>query len=93
LKSSIEALTDVDLTEDGAKGVEAAVGEVKDDLEALGDSVGDELKPEVEGVQDALDGLQSAVESGGMSQALSAVSTLASSAATLVASLENASCG
>ncbi len=95
LKSSVEGLKNVDLTKSGTNGVEAAVGEVKDDLEALGDSVSDELKPEVTAVQDAVDELETAVadlDSGGASKALEAVSSVTSSASTLIASLEDAPC-
>jgi hypothetical protein len=96
LQRSLEALKDVDVRAEGTGGVEAAINGVKDDLEALVDSVGEELKPEVESVQDAVDELEAAVtnlDSGGAAKVLDAVSSLASSASTLVASLEDASCG
>jgi len=96
LRSSLEGLTDLDVPTDGTGDVEAAIDGVREDLEALVDSVGDEMKPEVDAVQSAMDELETAignVQSGGASEVLAALSSLASSASTLVASLEDASCG
>jgi hypothetical protein len=75
--------------------VTAAIGDVKDDLAAIQDSAGDEVRPQVEDVQSAVDELETAVAdlgSGGASDALNAVSDVASSAATLLDSLEDAPC-
>ncbi|HKY17190.1 MAG TPA: hypothetical protein VJM33_19845 [Microthrixaceae bacterium] len=97
LQSSVEELRDVDLTAEGTNGVEAAVGAVKEDLDALGTSVSDELEPEVEAVRTAVDELETAVDDldsdGGVSNALAAVAAVARSASTLVGSLGDGSCG
>ena len=69
---------------------------MKADLAAVSESVGDELQPEVQAVEDSIDELQTAVEnidSDGAAAALDAVSNVASSASTLVGSLEDGACG
>lgn len=60
LESSVEALTDIDLTE-GTNAITAALDQVKDDLDALGDSVQTDLQPEVDDVKSALSDLETAV--------------------------------
>lgn len=95
LRSSVGALEDVDLNADGASGVTAALGDVKDDLAAVGDSAGSEVQPQVDDVQSAVDELETAVAdlgSGGASDALNAVSEVASTTATLLDSLDDAGC-
>ena len=62
LASSVEALQDVDVAAEGTNGVEAAIADVKDDLDALRTSAGAELQPQVEAVQDAVDTLETAVD-------------------------------
>ena len=96
MRESVDALTNVDVVAEGTNGVTAAVSDVEDDLAALRSSAGDELEPQVQAVEDALDELETAVaeiDSGGASAALAAVSELAGSAATLLGSLEAGACG
>jgi hypothetical protein len=96
LASSVDALQDVDLVAEGTNGVEAAIADVKDDLEAVRASAGAELQPQVEAVQDAIDELEATVDSldsDGAGEALTAVSNLAGAAGTLLASLEDGACG
>jgi hypothetical protein len=96
LESSVAALQDVDVRAEGANGLTAAIGTVEDDLRAFGDSAGSELQPQVDAVQDSIDQLKTAVDnldSDGVAAAVSAVSGVASSTATLVGSLEAGSCG
>ena len=96
LASSVEALQDVDVVAEGTNGVETAIADVKDDLDTLRTSAGAELQPQVEAVQDAIDELETAVEgldSDGAEEALTAVSNLAGVAGTLLASLEDGTCG
>ena len=95
LRSSVEDLKDVDVQTEGAQGLPAAITSLKGDLVALQGSVDAEVKPQVQDVQDAVDELETAVadiESDGASKALSAVADVASSAATLLDSLESAQC-
>ena len=96
LRSSIDALRDVDLVAQGTDGVRAAVADVKDDLAALRESAGDELRPEVEAVQDALEDLETAagdLGSGGARAAITAVGDVVSSSQTLLDSLQEGACG
>ena len=95
MRSSVEDLKDVDVQAEGAAGLTAAITSLKGDLVALQGSVDAEVKPQVQDVQDAVDELETAVadiDSDGASQALSAVADVASSAATLLDSLESAQC-
>ena len=83
LRSSVDDLEGIDLRAEGAEGVTDAVTAVKDDLAALRDSAGDELRPEVQAVQDAVDELETAVGnlgSGGAADAVTAASDLVSAA-------------
>ena len=96
LASSVEALQDVDVVAEGTNGVEAAIADIKDDLDALRTSAGAELQPQVEAVQDAVDTLETAVDnldSDGAEDTLTAVSNLAGAAGTLLASLDEGACG
>jgi len=93
LRSSVAALTDVDLVAEGTNGVKTAVSAVKDDLAAVRTSVGSELQPEVQAVQDGIDELEAAVDAGGAAEAATALSNLAGAAATLLDSLETRPCG
>jgi hypothetical protein len=96
LRDSVAALADVDLVAEGTNGAKAAISAVKDDLAALRSSAGSELEPEVQAVQDAVDDLETAVgnlDSGGATQAVTAVSDLVTSSGTLLDSLEDGACG
>jgi hypothetical protein len=96
LRTSVDKLKDIDLAAEGIDGVKSAVTGVKDDLEALRASAGDELKPQVDAVQGDIDDLEAAIEqlgSGGAAAAVSAVSSLVSSAGTLLDELESGACG
>ena len=55
LRTSVDALTNLDVVAEGTNSLTAAVDDVKDDLAAMRSSAGDELRPQVEAVQDALD--------------------------------------
>ena len=91
LESSMDPLQDVDVAAEGTNGVEAALEDVTDDLAAVRSSAGAELQPEVQSVQDDIDQLETAagnIDSDGAAQAASAVSDLADSVATLLASLD-----
>ena len=93
LRSSIAALTSVDLVAEGTNGAKAAINAVKDDLAALRTSAGSELQPEVKAVQDGLDELETAVDAGSAAQAATALTKLAGAATTLFDSLESRPCG
>jgi hypothetical protein len=96
LQSSVAALKDVDLVAEGTNAASAAISAVKDDLTALKESAGDELQPQVQDVEDSVDELETAVDNlddDGGAAALDAVANVASSASTLVGSLEDGACG
>ena len=92
LRSSVAALTDVDLVAEGTNGVKTAISAVKDDLTALKASAGSELRPEVQAVQDGIDQLETAVDAGSAAQAATALTSVAGAATTLLDSLENRPC-
>jgi hypothetical protein len=96
LRSSVDALKNLDVVAEGTNGVTAAVSAVKDDLAALRSSAGPELQPQVQAVQDAVDKLQTAVanlDSGGAAAAVTAAAGVATSARTLLNSLQAGACG
>lgn len=96
LSSSIEALKGVDLRAEGTDAVDAAVEEVQDDLDALEESANSAVQPEIDAVQDAAQELGPAVDNigeGGAGEAATAVADVATAAATLMSSLEDAQCG
>ena len=96
LSTSVDKLKDLDLVAEGTNGVKSAVTDVKDKLEALRTSAGDELKPQVDAVQSDLDDLEAAIEqlgSGGAAAAVSTVTSLVSSAGTLLDELQAGACG
>jgi hypothetical protein len=96
LSDSIAALRNVDLRAEGTNGLTAAISAVKDDLTALRASAGDELQPQVQAVQTALDEVQTAVgniASGGVAPAVTAVTNLGSASATLLDQLQAGACG
>lgn len=95
LSSSVQALEDLDVRTEGTEGLPATITSLKGDLAALQDSVDDEVKPQVQAVQDSVDELETAVDnidSDGAAQAATAVASVATAAATLLDSLESAGC-
>jgi hypothetical protein len=97
LRSSVDALVDVDVVAEGTDGVTAAIADVKDNLTALRGSAGDELQPDVQAVQDAVDDLETTVDtgtigSGGAADAAAAIATLGDAANSLLASLDAVTC-
>ena len=79
LRTSVDALTNLDVVAEGTNAVTAAVSDVKDDLAAVRSSAGSELRPQVEAVQDAVDELETAVadlDSGGVGAAVTAAADL-----------------
>ena len=96
LSSSVADLEDVDLVAEGTDGASAAISAVQDDLAAFSESAGDELEPQVQAVEDAIDELQTAVDNldtDPAGTALQAVSDVATSASTLIATLDDGACG
>ena len=77
LQDSLTALTQVDPVSDGTDALKAAATQVGTDLDAAASAVSSELKPSVDQVKTAFDGLASALagvsSGGGLGEAATAV--------------------
>ena len=96
MTASVDDLKDLDLAAEGTNGATAAITAVKDDLSAFAESAGDEVQPQVQAVEDAIDELETAVDnldSDPAGTALQAVSDVASSTSALIATLDDGACG
>ena len=94
LADSVAALGGVSISDVRSSGLSAigdAIGDVKDDLGAVGSAAGAELRSQVGDVQDAIGELETAVEAisdgGGVRPAISALGNVVSTAGTLLTSL------
>jgi hypothetical protein len=94
LADSVAALGSVSISDVRSSGLSAigdAIGDVKDDLGAVGSAAGAELRSQVGDVQDAIGELETAVEAvsdgGGVRPAISALGNVVSTAGTLLTSL------
>ena len=65
MRSSLEALTNVDLVAEGTSGLETAVQEVSDDLDTLQDTATDATEGDVEALNEAVDGLKASLSDVG----------------------------
>jgi ABC-type Fe3+-hydroxamate transport system substrate-binding protein len=93
LENSVKDITNIDLT-GGESAVESAVDKVKDNLDALGDSVKADLRPQVDDVKSAIDELETVVRNFGdgsltdnLQDAGDAVAKVGSTSADLFSSL------
>ena len=79
LQDSLTALTQVNPLSDGTEALKTAATQVRTDLDAAVSAVSSELKPSVDQVKTAFDGLESAIagvsSGGGIGEAATAVST------------------
>ena len=80
LKLSIAALTDTKLLASGTEGIKAAVADVKTSLSAFAEAGKESYKPEVQALQSAVDGVETAVDSLGTSTAGGSVASIAGAA-------------
>ena len=95
LQASITGLKDVNIVANGTTSLQAAITKVKDNLTTLKSTAGDELRPEVTALQDALTDLQSAlddVSSGGVAAVVTAAGKVASTGGSLLTDLESLKC-
>jgi hypothetical protein len=97
LEDSVKSLTNLDLATAGEGKIKSDAQDVQDDLDALGKSVKANLKPEVDALKQAVQGLEDAVKSFGdqsISQSLqdtgSAISKVGSTSADLARKLDEA---
>jgi hypothetical protein len=95
LEDSVKSLTNLDLATAGEGKITSDAQDVQDDLDALGKSVKANLKPEVDALKQAVQGLEDAVKSFGdqsISQSLqdtgSAISKVGSTSADLAKKLD-----
>ena len=94
-KSSVQALTSVDVVKNGTSGIQTALTKVKDDLAALKTSATADLQPEITALEDALSSLESAIKdtgSGGVAPIVTAAKDVAQTGSTLLTSLGSAKC-
>ncbi len=94
LSDSVAALGDVsisDVTSGGMSAVTDAIGDVREDLAAVGSAAGAELRSQVQDVEDDLGELETAVEAvgdgGSVRDAVSALGNVVTTAGTLLVSL------
>ena len=93
LRTSIGALTDVDVVRNGTSAITDAVSAISDDLGAVRAATGSDLRPQVDAFQQALDDLQAAVgDSAAVREIVGAVQTVGTTGATLLSSLGNLDC-
>ena len=96
LRSSVAALTDVDVVAEGTNGLTAAVDAVKRDLEAVRASAGSVVDPEVQAVQDAIADTEAGLANlgdGGAAEVATALSNLSTATRSLLTTLEGGPCG
>jgi hypothetical protein len=85
LDASLNALGDVDVSADGANALEAALSDVRDDVEALADATHEEEGDEIDDVETAVDELERAVgEFGEQGSTTGAIANLTSALSDLV---------
>lgn len=65
LKSSLASLMDLDLLASGTDGLNEAIEQVSDDVDALRDSASDAAADDVEALEDSLDGLRGSISTLG----------------------------
>ena len=75
LEDSLTSLTEVDLVSGGTDALQAAVSDVRTDLDAAVSAVGAELEPAVDEVQTAFGDLESAIEGISSAEGLGAAAT------------------
>lgn len=94
LDSSVNALGDLDVSAEGTNAVDAAVDDVRDDIEAVRDAAQGDVDDEVEDVESAFDELEAAVATFGDQEstgaAVAGVSSAVADLATAVGALFDA---
>jgi hypothetical protein len=95
LQSDLSALTDVDVRSDGVDALGSALQDVEDAATSLADEAGDELQPEVDGLQTALSDLGSAISgasSDGLQPVTTAIGDVGDAGTALIDDVESSSC-
>jgi hypothetical protein len=82
LDASVNDLSDVDVAAEGTNALDAALGEVGDDVQAVADAAQEDLSDEVDDVQQAYDQLETAVDDFGDQESTSSAVAAVSGAVT-----------
>jgi hypothetical protein len=95
LRQSLEALMDPSLLSEGKSGIQSALDDVEQDLDALGSAAKDAYKPQVDDVKSSIDQLQDAVGSlgdgtvtEGLQNVGNAIADVGTTTGTLIGDLE-----
>jgi DNA repair ATPase RecN len=96
LKNSITDLSNVDLSEEGTNGLDAAFDKIEQNADDLASTVSKDLKPQVDDLKSALRSLETAIanigDEGGVSTAVDAVQEVLTTAGALVDKVTSADC-
>lgn len=95
LEQSVQGLRDVDVVTGGTDAVEAALGDVRDDLEALRDAAGSDLQDEVSDLESAIEELQGTLDGStepATGARLTALAQAVTAGGTLVSALQDLPC-
>jgi hypothetical protein len=95
LEQSVQALGDVDVVAGGTDAVEAALGDVREDLAALRGASGSDLQDEVSSLESAIEDLQGTLDGGtepATGERLTALAQVVTAGGTLVSALQDLPC-
>jgi hypothetical protein len=95
LKQSIQNLTNVNVVRDGTSGLQAALTDVRNQLQSLRTSARGELQPQVQDFDEALSNLDTAIRNvtaNGLDPVVTAARDAAEAGSTLLTALDNLDC-
>ena len=95
LRSSVTALSDVEVVAEGTNELRAAVDAVKSDLEQVRASAGSTVEPQVQAIRDAIAAIEAGLANlgeGGAAEVSTALSALSSATTDLMTTLEDGPC-
>ena len=80
------------MVKNGTSAIKDQLTTIQENLKAVRSAAGSDVQPQVDALQASLDSLQSAIDSNAPAKAVSALSDVASTGATLLTSLGNLKC-
>jgi hypothetical protein len=95
LEQSVQALGDMDVVAGGTDAVEAALGDVRDDLAALRGAAGSDLQDEVSSLESAIEDLQGTLDGStepATGERLTALASVVTAGGALVQALQDIPC-
>ena len=95
LKTSIQNLGNADVVKNGTSGLQDALTNVKNNLQAVKSAAGSDLQPQVNALQTSLDQLSTAISNAssvGVAGVVTAVKNVATAGTDLVTSLDKLKC-